>query len=105
MAKWILNDGVKNEVVVNRLDELGKRYCLVAIEDLEKLKENNIKCYTLSDKLRKCYFVRQGKKPKRFRGEQLEQIKKDLEKNSIRQLSVKYKCSTRTIQQIKKGEY
>lgn len=102
--KWKMND-TNDTLVENSMDEFGKRFVLVPIENTEKLIEHGIKYYTFSDEIRKTKFVKQGKKHKRFNAAEVKNILEDLKAMSIRNTARKYDCSTSTIQYIKKGIY
>ncbi|CEN26610.1 hypothetical protein [Paraclostridium sordellii] len=106
MSKINLN--IDNKFVAeieNKAEELNNHVVFVENKYIKELEQANIpyKQFTSKD----YYLVRRGKKPKKFNDKQVEYIKKDLLENkiSIRKASEKYKCSTKTIQQIKNNTY
>lgn len=100
----LIRDGKVIDTIENQTKELNKHIVIVDIAYIEKLNEANIPYTQFDDDF---YLVKRGKKKKRFNEEQVQQIKKDLEENglSIRKAATKYKCSTRTIQDIIKNIY
>lgn len=105
MSKINLN--IDNKFVAeieNKAEELNNHVVFVENKYIKELEQANIpyKQFTSKD----YYLVRRGKKPKKFNDKQVEYIKKDLESGlSIRKAADKYKCSSRTIQQIKNNTY
>lgn len=99
----------KNDIVIdeidNKLSDLNKHYVLVEIKDINKLDNAEIEYCNFQLK-EEIFLCRRGKKTKKFTKEQQELIKDDLENGlSIRKAADKYKCSSRTIQQIKNDTY
>lgn len=102
MADWDCN----GEVVSNKLDEINKRFIMVDLKYLDKLKELNIPYCNFSDKAKDCYIVRVGSKPKRFKIDEVDKIKQDNKNGlSYRKLAEKYNCSTSTIYEILNNKY
>ncbi|WP_243445026.1 helix-turn-helix domain containing protein [Romboutsia maritimum] len=105
MSKLNLNiDNVKIGEIGNKVIELNNYIVVVEKKYIHELEKNNIpfKQFTSED----YYLVKRGKKKKRFNKEQQQEILLDLQSGlSIKKCSIKYKCSTRTIQDIKKEIY
>lgn len=105
MSKINLN--IDNKFVAeieNKAEELNNHVVFVENKYIKQLEQANIpyKQFTSKD----YYLVRRGKKPKKFNLKQVEYIKQELNNGlSIRKAAVKYKCSSRTIQQIKNDTY
>lgn len=101
----IFKDNVKIDDIENRLIEFNKYLVVVEVEYIEALKSNNIpfRCFYDHENF---YLCRQGRKKKKFNDEQIQAILKDIENGlSIRKCATKYKCSTKTIQNIKLNRY
>lgn len=105
MSKINLN--IDNKFVAeieNKAEELNNHVVFVENKYIKQLEQAKIpyKQFTSKD----YYLVRRGKKPKKFNCKQIEYIKRDLQNGlSIRKAADKYKCSSRTIQQIKNNTY
>jgi DNA invertase Pin-like site-specific DNA recombinase len=96
-------EGVKIAEIENKLSELNKYVVVVETKYLDKLKEANIPIKVFPSDY---FIVKQGRKNKKFNEEQQAKIREDLTQGlSIRECSTKYKCSTRTIQNIKQNKY
>lgn len=104
MSKLDLTDNGKHVATIdNTVKDLNKHMVLVSVKHLDKLNEFGIPyLYCLND----LYICRRGKKHKKFNQAQVNVIKKDLDKGlSIRKCAIKYQCSTKLIQNIKKDRY
>lgn len=104
MSKITIIKGDNNIEIDNNTSILKKYKVMVDIQYINKLIEAKIPFTTFGEDY---YICKRGKKQKKFDTEQVQQIKKDLLENkiSIRKASEKYKCSTKTIQQIKNNTY
>lgn len=92
-------DEIENNVV-----ELNKHFVLVKKEDIPLLDQVKVVHHTFTSN--DYFIVKRGRRKKRFNTEQQKEIFNDLEQGlSIRKCATKYKCSTKTIQEIKKGLY
>ena len=90
-------------IIDNKVSELNKFVVLVEQKYIHELEKNNIPYKVFTDEF---YIVKRGRKPKKFNNKQVEYIKKELNNGlSIRKAAEKYKCSSRTIQQIKNDKY
>lgn len=104
MSKITLHDNGKViKVIENKVSELNDYVVIVRVEHIKDLEKHNIPYSKLNEDF---YLVTRGKKKKKFSHDQVNTIKKDLDNGlSIRKCANKYKCSTRTIQNIKAKKY
>lgn len=99
----IIKDQKIVDTIDNKITELNKHIVIVDVKYIDRLKECGI---PFSQFQEGYYIVKQGKKPKKFNEEQVQQIKQDLDDGlSIRKAANKHKCSTRTIQDMIKNIY
>ncbi|MDU1540809.1 MAG: helix-turn-helix domain containing protein [Paeniclostridium sordellii] len=106
MSKLDLKIGTEKIEINNTLDEFLNDFVLVKKSNIDKLDKLEIERYTLTDDNDTFYIVKQGRKPKKFNEQQVQQIKQDLENGlSIRKAADKHKTSTRLIQLIKNSKY
>lgn len=97
-----VNGKVIDEFENNTID-FNKKFVVVERKYIDQLNDLNIRHF---DFTREYFLVKRGRKKKRFNKDQQQEILSDLQSGlSIKKCSEKYKCSTRTIQIIKKGNY
>lgn len=98
--------GIEEKPITNSMKEISDRFVLVRKDNIDLLNEHNITYNIFSEELNECFFVKRGVKKKKFNEEQCRQIIEDRKVGlSYRALSIKYNSSTRTIQDIIKGDY
>lgn len=99
----LTNNGKHIATIDNTVKDLNKHMVLVSVEHIEQLDKYKIPYLVCLNDL---YICHRGRKRKKFNQEQVKVIKNDLDKGlSIRKCAIKYQCSTKLIQNIKKDRY
>lgn len=81
-----------------------KEFVLVEKKNINELDSSNINYIDLKDK--QYYVVTQGRRSKRFKDEEVREIKKDLDNGmSLRKCAEKWNCSKTVIGNIKQNTY
>ncbi|MEG1411340.1 MAG: helix-turn-helix domain containing protein [Terrisporobacter sp.] len=104
MSKINITNGYEViDTIDNKMTELNKHIVMVDVKYIDRLNECGIPFNQFQEE---HYICSRGKKKKKFNQEQVNIIINDLGNGlSIRKCANKYKCSTKTIQNIKLKRY
>ncbi len=85
---------------------LKEKYVLVKVEEVERLKSNDIGYIEIEEEGEQYFIVRRGARHKKFTEELCKKIRAEREEGkTYKELALKYDCSTRIINYIIRGIY